>query len=51
MFQRLIVRTITVLLITSLLIGAGFFQITIGNKINNVNQTYVGFDSAKKVES
>ena len=49
MFQRLIVRTITVLLITSLLIGAGFFQITIGNKINNVNQTYVGFDSAKKV--
>ena len=49
MFQRLIVRTITVLLITSLLIGAGIFQITIGNKINNINQTYIGFDSAKKV--
>jgi hypothetical protein len=49
MIQRLIVQTITVVLITSLLIGAGIFQITIGNKINNINQTYLGFDSAKKV--
>ena len=51
MLQRIIVRTIMVVLITSLLLGAGFFQITSGDKINNINQTCIGFDSAIKVAS
>jgi len=48
MTQRIIVKAVVVLLITSLMLGAGFFQTTSGNKINQNN---IGIESAIKVAS
>jgi hypothetical protein len=49
MTQRIIGRTILVVLIISLLFGAGFSQSISGNKINNINRTYIGLEAATKV--
>jgi len=48
MNQKIIV-IILVILILNILLGACVFQSTSGNKINYINRTYVGFESATKV--